>query len=212
MSEPAPPPPGPDDAVITPGIDNPAPARSTPSPAAGNRTSGSNAGSSAVSADPGPEAPTTSTRSTRPRSAAEVRPALIAASLGITAILVAMTVVGLVSDADRVRNAVAVISVVCFFVGAIAFMVAFVLAAGRSRYEDLWFGGAFFLTGGVVPRRARTLLMASLGAQSVVGLLGASLAPFTPVAFVVLVPMAGMGLMSLYGARWGEFSPKPEGD
>ncbi|MEZ5378983.1 MAG: hypothetical protein R2733_20970 [Acidimicrobiales bacterium] len=152
------------------------------------------------------------TSSTRPVSAAPVRPAIIGASIVVTVLHSIVTLAGVLSDADIVRNGVAVFSVVCFFVGAVAFGAAFVLAAGRSRYEELWFGGAFFLTGGVVPALARNRLAACLAVQCVVGLAGASLAPFTPVAFTVLVPLAGMGLMSLYGARWGEFSPKQEAD
>lgn len=137
---------------------------------------------------------------------------LLRSSIAITALHLVMTVIGVLSDASAVRNTVAVVSVVLFFVGSLAFMAAFVIAAGRSRYEELWFGGAFFLTGGVTPKRARTILMICLAVQCVVGLVGASLAPFTPVAFSVLVPMSAMGLMSFYGSRWGEFSPKAEGE
>ncbi len=197
MSGSVPPPPGPDDAVVTPGLDNPVPDTSPIVPA--DRTD-----------EPEP-APTTGA-SAAGKKPVDVRPLIPALSVGITALHLVMTVVGVIVDADPVRNGVAVISVALFFLGAVSFIVAFVLAAGRSRYEDLWFGGAFFLTGGVVPARARTVLMGCLAVQCVVGLLGASLAPFTPVAFVVLVPLAAMGLMSLYGARWGEFSTKADQD
>ncbi len=137
-------------------------------------------------------------------------PGLLRASVGATLVQLVTTVVGVVSDADRVRSAFAVVSVVLFFVGVVAFVIAFVIAAGRSRDEEVWFGGAFFLTGGVAAPRMRLLLLGSLAAQVVIGLVGASLAPFTALAFGVLVPLSGLGFLALYGARWGEFSPRTD--
>ena len=48
------------------------------------------------------------------------------------------------------------LNLVLFMAGIVAFVLAFVVAAGRSRNEAVWFGGAFLLNGGVVdpmPRR-----------------------------------------------------------
>ncbi len=135
-------------------------------------------------------------------------PSLLRASAGATVVQLITTVFGVASDADIVRNAVALVSVALFFVGVVTFGIAFVIAAGRSREEAVWFGGAFFLSGGVAAPRMRTLLLACLAAQVVIGLVGASLAPFTALAFGVLVPLCGLGFLALYGARWGEFPPR----
>lgn len=133
-------------------------------------------------------------------------------AVALTAVHAVATVLGVASSNSTIRDGVAVVSVVLFFVGAVAFSWAFVVAAGRSRYEDLWFGGAFFGTGGSIPSRDRRLLFMCLGAQCAIGLVGASLAPFTSVAFSVLVPMVGLGLLALYAAREGEFSPRADAD
>lgn len=139
-------------------------------------------------------------------------PRILNLAIAITIIHAVVTGLGAASSNSTIRNAVAVVSVVLFFLGAIAFSWAFVVAAGRSRFENLWFGGAFFGSGGVIPPSDRRILLACLVAQCVVGVVGAGLAPFTSVAFSVLVPMAGLGLLALYGAREGEFSPRAEDD
>ncbi len=128
-----------------------------------------------------------------------------------TVLHVIVTVVAVAVDGVP-RTVLAVGAVGAFFVGAGAFAVAFVLAASRSRTEQLWFGGVFFLTGGVVPADVRRTLLGCLAAQVIVGLAGATLAPFTPVAFGVLVPLLGLGLVALEGARRGEFSPRPDSE
>lgn len=128
----------------------------------------------------------------------------------VTVIHAVTTVIALAIEDPTVRGIVAAISVGFFFLGAAVFMVAFVLAAARSRGEALWFGGVFFLTGGVVDPSVRRLFWGSLAVQVVVGLAGAGLAPFTTLAFGVLVPLCGLGFMALHGARWGEFTPRTE--
>jgi hypothetical protein len=45
--------------------------------------------------------------------------------------------------------------------------------------------------------------------QVVVAVAVASVRPFTALAFSVLVPMLGLGLMALWAARHGRFPPKP---
>jgi hypothetical protein len=45
--------------------------------------------------------------------------------------------------------------------------------------------------------------------QVVVVVAAASIRPFTEVAFGILAPMYGLGLMALWGARHGAFPPRP---
>jgi hypothetical protein len=82
---------------------------------------------------------------------------------------------------------------------------------GRSREEVLSVVGIYFLTDGSAPAPVRRRLLLLLVAQSVVAVAAASIRPFTAVAFGVLAPMLGLGLMGLWGARFGTF-PEREDD
>jgi hypothetical protein len=97
-----------------------------------------------------------------------------------------------------------------FVVGCGAFLWAYAVAVGRSRYEALTMGGVFFPGSDVAPSGAVRVLRLCLLAQVVVAVVAASVRPFTPAAFAVLVPMLGIGLMALYGARHGRFPAKDE--
>lgn len=97
-----------------------------------------------------------------------------------------------------------------FVVGCGAFLWAYAVAVGRSRYEALTMGGVFFPGNDVVAAGAVRVLRLCLLAQVVVAVAAASVRPFTPAAFAVLVPMLGIGLMALYGARYGRFPAKDE--
>jgi hypothetical protein len=50
--------------------------------------------------------------------------------------------------------------------------------------------------------------MGSLGAQTAIALGTAAARPFTSVAFGILVPMFGLGLAGLWGARHGRFEAR----
>jgi hypothetical protein len=97
-----------------------------------------------------------------------------------------------------------------FVVGCGAFLWAYAVAVGRSRYDALTMGGVFFPGSDVVPAGAVRVLRLCLLAQVVVAVVAAAVRPFTPAAFAVLVPMLGVGLMALYGARYGRFPAKDE--
>jgi nitrogen fixation-related uncharacterized protein len=101
------------------------------------------------------------------------------------------------------------VDVVLFVAGCSAFLWAYAVAIGRSRYDDLTMAGVFFLSDRVAPARVTRALRLLLAAQVVVGLATAAARPFTAVAFGVLVPMLGLGLMALWGARHGSFPAKP---
>jgi hypothetical protein len=100
------------------------------------------------------------------------------------------------------------LDLVLFAAGCGAFVWAYVLAIGRSRYEVLTLGGVFFLGDAVAPPAVTRLLRASLCVQVVVAVAVASARPFTALAFSVLVPVLGLGLMALWGARHGRFPAK----
>jgi LPXTG-motif cell wall-anchored protein len=78
---------------------------------------------------------------------------------------------------------------------------ALVVAAGRSRTDAVDIGGLFFSQ----PPRALKLAFA---AQIVIGLVAAIARPNTGSAFGVLAPVFGLGLMGLWGARYGRFKPR----
>lgn len=97
---------------------------------------------------------------------------------------------------------------VLFALGCGAFLWAYAVAVGRSRYETLTMGGVFFLGDQVAPDRVRRTLRLALAVQVVVAVAVAAIRPFTVLAFAVLVPMLGLGLMALWGARHGRFPAK----
>jgi hypothetical protein len=101
------------------------------------------------------------------------------------------------------------VDLVLFAVGCGTFLCAYALAIGRSRYETVTMGGVFFLSEGVAPPDVTRLLRGVLGVQVVVAVAAASVRPFTALAFSVLVPMLGLGLMALWAARHGRFPAKP---
>lgn len=128
------------------------------------------------------------------------------ASLWVTAgQLIAITIAFFSSDA--VRNIVAVGCSVVFVIGAALFSWAFTVAAGRSRFEELTVAGAFFLAGSVEAEHRRWA-WGYLIAQTVIGVAGAAADPYTTMAFGVLVPMFGLGVVAFLGSAHGVFRPR----
>lgn len=103
-----------------------------------------------------------------------------------------------------------VVSLALFAVGLAAFVAAFVVSVGRSREELVTTAGVYFLSGSA-PRGVRGRFWLLVGVQTVVAVVSASVRPFTTVAFGILVPTLGLGLMALWGARHGAFAPRPPG-
>jgi hypothetical protein len=101
------------------------------------------------------------------------------------------------------------VDLVLFAAGCGAFLWAHAAAIGRSRYETITMAGLFFLGDDVAPPDVARLLRGALGVQVVVAVTAAALRPFTALAFAVLVPMLGLGLMALWAARHGRFPAKP---
>jgi hypothetical protein len=135
--------------------------------------------------------------------------AIVKASLAGTAIFLVAALLGTISLDLAIVTVI--VSLVLFAIGTVAFLAAYFTAIGRSRYEAIGMGGLFFLAGSA-PRRVQVLLLGSLGVEVVIAFVAASIRIYTPVAFGLLVPMYGLGLAGLWGARHGTFATRPEPD
>jgi hypothetical protein len=128
-----------------------------------------------------------------------------------TAVFAAVSVAAAVFP-DPLAYVAVPLAVALFLVGSAAFLWAYAVAIGRSRYEAVTMGGVFFLGGDVAPSRVARTLRWALAAQVVVAVAVASARPFTALAATVLVPVLGLGLMALWGALDGRFparAPSP---
>jgi hypothetical protein len=103
----------------------------------------------------------------------------------------------------------AIVALVLFAVGCVCMLAAFAVAVGRSRSHIIAVGGLYFLAG-CAPAPVRRLLMGSLAVEVLVAVATASVRPFTPLAFGVLVPVYGLGMAGLWGAHHGRFPPREE--
>jgi len=102
----------------------------------------------------------------------------------------------------------AVVSCVLFAIGTGAMLWAYALGVNRSRTDAVTLGGLFFLSEGAAPREVRRAFLVALGVQVAAAVAAASIRPFTQVAFGVLAPMLGLGLMAAWGGRYGTFGPR----
>ena len=110
---------------------------------------------------------------------------------------------------EPARLPAAAVALALFAAGIGLFFWAYAVAVGRSRTDAIGIGGLFFLAGdGTAPAATRRTLRAALAAQTVVALATAAARPFTTLAFGVLVPLYGLALTGLWGARHGTFGPR----
>jgi hypothetical protein len=105
---------------------------------------------------------------------------------------------------DEAARPAAVVDGVLFVVGVIAFLWAYGVAVARSRTDAIGIGGLFFLSGSA-PKVVQVRLLSAFAVQVVMAIVSASIRPYTAVAFGILVPMFGLGLAGLWGARHGQF-------
>jgi hypothetical protein len=109
---------------------------------------------------------------------------------------------------DDARPAVAAFDGLLFAAGIALFFWAYAVAVGRSRTDEIGIGGLFFLAGeGTAPAPTKRSLLGALAVQTVVGVAAAFVDP-EPLAAGVLVPLYGLALTGLYGARHGRFGPR----
>lgn len=128
-----------------------------------------------------------------------------------TAVFAATAIAAAASDATVVRATATVVALVLFAAGTAAFLWAYGIAVGRSRTDAIGIGGLYFLAGETAPRETKQVLLGSLGAQTAIALGTAAARPFTSLAFGILVPMFGLGLTGLWGAKHGRFDPRQVG-
>ena len=131
---------------------------------------------------------------------------IISASRIGTAVFVVASALAVVLPED-VRLGYVVLCLVLFAVGIVVFLMAFFTAVERSRQDAIGIGGLYFLAGSA-PVRVQVTMMSMFGVQSVTAVTAASLRPFTSLAVAVLVPMFGLGLAGLWGARYGVFESR----
>jgi hypothetical protein len=124
-----------------------------------------------------------------------------------TAALAGSTLVSAVFLGD-IRYAGVAVALVLFALGCVTFLWAYGIAVQRSRVDAIAIGGLFFLAGTVAPRAVKRSLNAALAVQVAVSVAGASVRPFTTLAFGTLAPMVGLGLNGLWAARHGRFPPR----
>jgi hypothetical protein len=136
---------------------------------------------------------------------------LVRANVWATLVFAVVSVAAAIAP-DPLEYVAVPVDLVLFVAGCSAFLWAYAVAIGRSRYDDLTMAGVFFLSDRVAPARVTRALRLLLAAQIVVAVATAAARPFTALAFGVLVPVLGLGLMALWGARHGSFPAKREAD
>lgn len=136
---------------------------------------------------------------------AVVRVAVIGTGLLVAASLAAALWPSTFSTID------AVLSGVLFVIGSGAMLWAYARGISRSRADLITISGLFFLAGQVAPRSIRRVFWLVVTIEVVAVFAAGFARPYGEVAFGILAPMYGLGLMSVWGARHGSFPPRPPG-
>lgn len=103
----------------------------------------------------------------------------------------------------------AAVSGALFVVGVVLFLWGYATGVVRSRDEQITLSGLFFLAG-AAPGVVRFRLRAVFAVQVVAAIAVAAIRPYTAVAFAVLAPMFGLGLMARWAGRHGTFDAKED--
>ena len=170
-----------------PSADRPPPDQDAPAESAG-------ADAEVAGDEPWPEAPPAS-------------PGLIRLDLWGTVVFTVLSVVGAIAATPATAYPAAICAGVLAVGGCIAFAWGYAIAVGRSRYDEIDLAGLFFLSRSAPPA-ARRPLLGLLTVQIVVSVTAAAVRPFTVLAFCVLAPLWGLGLITLWSARNGRFPPR----
>ena len=118
-----------------------------------------------------------------------------------TAVFVLVTALASLWNTDRAAMANLIVSSVLFVGGCAAFGVGFLRAANRSRTEVLDLAGLFYLTGSA-PSEIRRTLLGLWFVQIAVAVV--SIFTLSP-PFGVMAPVWGIGMLTVWGARHGDF-------
>lgn len=98
------------------------------------------------------------------------------------------------------------VSLALFLVGCVVFAWAFVIAAGRSRTDEIAVASLYLLSGS--PSAVRVQLFGSLAVEIIVAFGTAAARPYTIAAAAILAPVYGVGMCGLWAARYGKFPPR----
>ena len=102
-------------------------------------------------------------------------------------------------------------SLALFAVGCVVFLWAYALAVARSRTDLIGIGGLYFLHG-TAPKVVAFRLRLALIIEVAVAVATSAVRVYTSLAFGILVPVFGLGLCGLWGARFGTFAPRSSDD
>lgn len=130
---------------------------------------------------------------------------IVAASWAGTLVFAASATLGATVPATDLIALVVALGL--FAAGTMAFSVAFVVAVRRSRTDEIAVASLFFLEGSA-PRPVRRRLFASLLLEVIVAFATAGMRPNTSLAFGILTPLYGLGLVGLWASRHGVFPPR----
>lgn len=92
-----------------------------------------------------------------------------------------------------------------FAVGAAVMLWAFLRGVDRSREEVVSLAGLFFLADKAAPRPIVVWLWGCLTLQTAVAISTASVRLYSSLAFGVLAPVFGLGMLAVWGAVHGQF-------
>lgn len=131
---------------------------------------------------------------------------------GASTVVFVVTAIAATVFFDQPWKTVAVIAcLACFSVGVVAFLWGYWSAVQRSRTDDISVAALYFLIDGCAPASVASRMNVLLAVQVVCGIVTALLRsqtdgePGSTLAFGILVPMLGLGLNGLWGARHGSF-------
>jgi hypothetical protein len=106
-----------------------------------------------------------------------------------------------------VQAPAAAVSGALFVGGCLAFAWGFLAAVERSRTEAVELSSLFFLKDSA-PTPVRRTLLGLLAVQVVTAIATAAARPYTSLAFGVLAPVWGLGLITMWAGLHGTFPPK----
>lgn len=142
---------------------------------------------------------------------------IVGTNVALTSVFVVSAVVS-AAIFDQPWKAIAVaVALMCFAVGVVAFLWGYFAAVQRSRTDEIAVAALYFLVDSVAPQATARLMNSLLAVQVTVALATAIVRgstdgePGSTLAFGILVPMLGLGLNGLWGARHGMFGPRSQG-
>jgi hypothetical protein len=106
----------------------------------------------------------------------------------------------------------AILSGVLFAIGTGAMLWGYALGVSRSRAVVVTMAGLFFLAGGAAPADVARRFRIALAVEVVVVVAAALARPDSNMPFGVLAPMFALGLMAVWGGRYGVFDARADLD